>query len=170
MIYNEISAFSKETLKFLSKELPVLSDIGSMGHNTEHERRRHPRYEFAYPVEFKLFSLQPQPAPINGFLENISLQGACIQFRDKYGRINTEDLTESRVKVSILMPEGENISILSSVRWKGGDSSESFSVFLGMEFDDVNESQRQYITSLIDMKNKDMNMIWGLWDQFNRLS
>lgn len=141
-----------------------------MENNTGQDRRKHTRYEFAYPVEFKLFSPQLQSTYINGFIENISVQGACIQFGDKYGRINPEDLSGSRVKLSIVMPDGDSVSLLSLVRWKSGNGPESFFLRMGMEFDEIGDWQTESINNLIGMKNKDINMMWGLWDQFNRYS
>jgi hypothetical protein len=135
---------------------------------TIHERRRHARYEFAYPVEFKFFSPFLRSIHLNGFLENISVKGVCIQFRDKYGLIKPEDLSDSKVKISIFSPKGENLSILSSVRWNTEDAFERSSLRMGMEFDSVEEWQTEVINNLIAMKNKDTNMMLGLWDQYKK--
>ena len=147
-------------------------DAGTSNESTPNEKRRHPRYKFTYPVEFKIFSPHLQSTPVNGFLENISLSGACIQFKDKYGIIRPEYLSDSRVKISIFMPgpDAEKVSILSSVRWKRGDGPERFFLTMGMKFDEIEGWQTERISNFISTKNKDMNMMWCLWDQYKKFS
>jgi hypothetical protein len=91
-----------------------------------------------------------------------------LQFRDKYGLIKPEDLSDSKVKISIFSPKGENLSILSSVRWNTEDVFERSSLRMGMEFDSVEVWKTEVINNLIAMKNKDINMMLGLWDQYKK--
>ncbi len=82
--------------------------------------------------------------------------------------IKREELSDSKVKISIFSPKGENLSILSSIRWNTEDAFERSSLRMGMEFDSVQEWQTEVINNLIAMKNKDTNMMLGLWDQYKK--
>lgn len=66
------------------------------------DQRRHPRAIFANPVEFKVFS--GNPVSFDGYLKDISRGDACLQFEDKYGRLNFDKVNDSQLRLSLSMP------------------------------------------------------------------
>ncbi|MFO8240266.1 MAG: PilZ domain-containing protein [Dissulfuribacterales bacterium] len=131
------------------------------------ERRQHPRAIFAYPVEFKIFC--GNPVTFDGFLEDISRSGACLTFKDKYGRLNFDKVGNSQLRLSLSMPEGNNVIILAQIKWfKKIPKTVSYKI--GIEFQYVENWQLEVIENLIGMKNKDHNMMWNLWKQYTESS
>jgi hypothetical protein len=156
-----------------------------MPENPPQNRRRHPRSVFIYPVAFELFSLKKEPAFYNGngYLRDISLSGAGLQFEDKYGRfviseqedgkINFKDkygrfeFSEDNVKVNIHLSFfwGENACLFAPVQWIK-KVERSFQMKMGVEFIDLENSQLAVIEKLIRFKSKEHHMMWTLWEQY----
>ncbi|MBI5056141.1 MAG: PilZ domain-containing protein [Nitrospirae bacterium] len=132
------------------------------------DRRKFPRAVFTYPVEFKLFSQSTEHVSYNGELKDISLSGACMQFEDKYGRLSLKDLNNAKIKITFSIPHGGKASILALIRWIKKIDPRSFSIKLGIEFQDVENWQMEAIEKLIGMRNKDHNMMWNLWEQYEK--
>lgn len=139
----------------------------SMNDENPADRRRHERSDFSFPVELKLFARSSDFGTFSGFIQNMSISGACIQFEDKYGRIDIGSLKGSNIKVTVIMPEGENISFPCCIRWAVKDSTKIFAVNIGVEFTHVTDLHMTAIKDLINRKNKDRNMMWTLWEQYN---
>jgi len=131
------------------------------------ERRKYPRSEFTYPVEFKVFSQNFDHMPFNGYLKDISIGGACLQFDDRYGRFNIKDAENVKLKISFSIPTEDKISIFAQIRRIKKIDPKSFSITMGIEFNDLEGWQLDSIEKLIGMRNKDHNMMWNLWEQYN---
>lgn len=130
------------------------------------DNRKHARYKFAYPVNFDLFQPGVDSRSFSGFLFNISIGGACIQFEDRYGRIDPGLLVGSRVKVDISIPEGEHIYLGAIIHWIRRSPGKSFNILAGLEFRDVLDWQLEHLEKFINIRNKDQKMIWNLWENF----
>lgn len=129
------------------------------------ERREYPRIEFTYPVNFKVFASNPTSAPFAGFLTNMSMGGACIQFEDRYGRLDSDSIIESKVKMAIRLTQEDQFFLIAMVRWVNKDvSKRDSSIFMGLEFDEVAEWQYDKINQFISMRKNDKKLIWKLWD------
>jgi hypothetical protein len=149
-------------------------------------RRRHPRAIFIYPVTFELFSITKEPSFYNGYgyLKDISLGGAGLQFEDKYGRfmINEQEngiitfkdkygrfefSEEEKIKVNLLLSlsREEKANLFAPVRWIKKIESNSY-VRMGIEFKDLEEKQSEAVKKLIGFKNKEHHMMWTLWEQY----
>jgi len=131
------------------------------------DRRKYPRSEFTYPTEFKVFSQNLENMSFNGYLKDISMSGACLQFDDKYGRLNLKDARNVKIKISFSVPSEDKVSILAIIRWITKEEARTFSVIMGIEFQELDSWQLDVIENLIGMKNKDHNMMWNLWEQYN---
>ena len=131
------------------------------------DKRRHPRAIFAYPVEFKVFC--GNPVSFDGYLKDISRGGACLEFEDKYGRLNFDKLNDSQLRLLLSMPEGNNVIILAQIKWVRKVPG-TVSCKIGIEFQYIESWQLDVIENLIGMKNKDHNMMWNLWKQYTELS
>lgn len=132
------------------------------------DQRRHERSSFAYPVDFKILSHQMESVYYNGYIENVSVSGAGILFEDKYGKVNLNELKNSKVKMSIIMPDGEKVALISGVRWISKDPAQKFIIRIGLQFENVEDWQLVAVKKLIRLKNKDHNMMWNLWENYER--
>ena len=132
------------------------------------DRRRHERSDFAFPVELKLFAQYSDFGTFPGFVQDMSISGACIQFEDKYGKTDIRNLKGINIKITIIMPEGEDLSIPSCIRWAVKDRTKSFAINIGVEFTHVTDLHITAIKELINRKNKDRNMMWTLWEQYEK--
>jgi hypothetical protein len=132
------------------------------------DRRKYPRSVFTYPVELKIFSQRNGYSSFSGYLDNISISGACIKIEDRYGRINLKELLDSRAKVAIYMPQGEKVMFFSSVRWVKKDNTQRFIIKIGIEFENIENWQLEAIEKLITLKNKDKGMMWTLWEHYEK--
>lgn len=132
------------------------------------EKRKDVRSSFAYPIEIKILTHHSDSPSIHGYMENVSLSGLGILFEDRYGRVKTDDLKRSKVKITIIMPHGEKVVVVCTIRWVRKDAPQPFFVQLGIQFDDIEDWQLEAIKKLINIKNKDHNMMWNLWEQYER--
>ncbi len=153
----EGSAGQEDTVDDFSTELTEAQLIA---------RRKYPRSEFTYPVEFKLFAQNSEHASFRGNLKDISASGACLQFEDRYGRFKTLEMKDAKIKISFSIPDGDKVSIFSQIRWIKKVSPRSFVIKMGIEFQDLEEWQLDVIEKLIHMRNKDRTMMWNLWEQY----
>jgi hypothetical protein len=131
------------------------------------DRRKYLRSEFTYPAEFKVFYQNLEHISFNGYLKDVSISGACLQLDDKYGRFNIKDTTNVKIKISFSVPNEDKVSIFAIIRWITKIDPRTFSVKIGIEFKDMEGWQLDIIEKLIGMKNKDHNMMWNLWEQYN---
>lgn len=132
------------------------------------DKRRHERSELAYVIELKILSQQNDQYSFRGYIENVSESGAGIVFEDRYGRANFGGIKGSKIKLSIVMPNGETVTLISIARWVRKDSPQSFFIQVGIEFENIEEWQLDAIKNLVLVKNKDHNMMWNLWEQYER--
>ncbi len=129
--------------------------------------RRHDRYDFTYPLAFKLFSRDFGDLWIEGNLKDISMGGACIRVEDPYGRLSSKRVHDLRMKLKLSEPSGEKLLLLAVVRWSRSLKTEKGDVTLiGVEFDGLLEWQEERLQHLIKLKGKDHKMLWSLWDNF----
>jgi len=131
-------------------------------------KRRHERSDFAFPVELKLFTQNSDCATFTGFVQDMSISGAHIRFEDKYGRMDVTNLKGINIKIKIIVPEGENLSIPCCIRWVTKDHANKFAINVGVEFTHITDLHLTAIKDLINRKNKDRNMMWTLWEQYEK--
>ena len=132
------------------------------------DRRKFARSEFAYPVEIKILSGTMDNTVFNGYIENISLGGACVYFEDRYGRVDPVELSDTKMKLIIHMPEGEKMVVLSSAKRIIRNTPEQFFIEIGIEFENLEDWQEKALNKLMTSKKKDQNMMWSLWGQFEK--
>jgi c-di-GMP-binding flagellar brake protein YcgR len=129
------------------------------------ERRDYTRIEFTYPVKFKVFTPNPVSASFDGYLTNMSASGACIQFEDRYGCLDSGSILESRVKMAIKLSQLDKFFLIALIRWISKDVSEQEpAILMGLEFNEVAEWQYDMIDQFISMRKNDKKLMWKLWD------
>jgi hypothetical protein len=160
-------------------------DIHSLG-GMETNRRRQPRSIFIYPVAFELFSNRQEPAFYNGigYLKDITLGGAGLQFEDKYGRFVIDEQENGRsrykdkygrfefseeenisIKFSLNLSREEKAVLFGSVCWLKKIEN-SFQARMGIAFSNLEPGVSAAVEKLIGFKNKDLHTLWTLWEQY----
>ncbi|MBI5409547.1 MAG: PilZ domain-containing protein [Nitrospirae bacterium] len=142
--------------------------IDSAGESDSIDRRNFPRSVFTYPAEFKLFSRNAEYTSFNGCLKDISLSGACLEFEDRYGRFNLKNANNEKVKISFRDPRGDKVNVFAKIRWIKKPDPGSFTINIGIAFIDTESWQLEVIEKLIGMRNKDQNMMWDLWEKYEK--
>ncbi|MBC8414059.1 MAG: PilZ domain-containing protein [Nitrospira sp.] len=130
-------------------------------------QRNSEREEFTYPVEFKMFSSNVSSLKYVGNVKSISPEGSRIEFEDRYGRMEHESIKDSKMKMSIGMPDGDKISLLAHICWVKKVPGQPFFVNMGVKFEKTEQWQVDAIAELMRLKNKDYNMMWSLWEQYD---
>lgn len=126
-------------------------------------KRRHLRSTFTYPVEFKIFT--QNPLALKGVLRDISRGGSCLEFDDPYRRVIFQEALQATLKLTLSVPGFEKKFVLAKIQWIR-NVEESFMVKLGIEFKEVTMDQIELIEKLVGMRNKDHNMLWNLWEEY----
>ena len=125
---------------------------------------RHLRSIFTYPVELTVFTNKSEHITFIGYLRDISTSGACVEFEDKYGRYNMNEIKNTKTKISFSILEGEKVDIFAQAKWVKKATDRTVSMNIGIEFKYM--ESWDVIDKLIGMKNKDRNMMWNLWEHF----
>jgi len=132
------------------------------------DRRIHERIGFTYPIELKIFSEQLTNISFNGYMEDISISGAGIKFEDRYGRVQIDGLKGEGAKLLVSMPHGDDIALLSTIMWIIRDRTERMIVKVGIAFQTLEDWQLKTVKQLISLKNKDQNMMWNLFENYEK--
>jgi len=128
------------------------------------EKRRHSRHKFAYPVKFDLSKPPLTALSFKGVLFNISIGGSCVQFEDRYGRVDINGLQGLSIKLAISIPESKPIYLGAMIHWIRRESPKGFNLLMGIAFKNIKDWQLEQIESFIHLKNKDQKMLWNLWE------
>jgi len=131
--------------------------------SSEMDKRLHLRSTFTYPVEFKIFT--QSPVSLKGYLRDISLGGSCLEFDDPYRRVILKEALRATLKLSMSVPGFEKMFVLAKIQWITSVENTSM-VKLGIEFKDVTMDQIDLINRLVGIRNKDHNMLWNLWEEY----
>ncbi|RJQ18078.1 MAG: PilZ domain-containing protein [Nitrospiraceae bacterium] len=126
------------------------------------------RSVFTYPVKFKVFRKTSGHSSFNGYLRDISIDGASLEFEDKYGRFSLKEANKSSIKISFSIPHEGKVNIFARIKWVKKSGSNGNCLSIGIEFKDMESWQLDTIEKLIGMKNKDHNMMWNLWEQYEK--
>ena len=131
------------------------------------DKRRHPRTVFTYPVEFRLFSQKNENIFFSGYLKDISIGGACLEFEDRYGRFSCSDAENAKVKLSLSIPRENKVNIFAYIQWTK-KIEKTLHIKIGIAFKDLDYGELAVIEKLTGLKNKDHNMMWTLWEQYDQ--
>jgi len=66
------------------------------------------------------------------------------------------------------MPRGDDIALLSVIKWIRRDVTDNAIVKVGIQFQRMEDWQLKTIKQLISLKNKDHNMMWNLFDNYEK--
>ena len=128
------------------------------------EKRGRTRFTFTYPVEFII--LTRNPLTIKGNLKNISLSGLCLEFEDPYRRIILKEALNATLKLNLVVPGIDKMSVLSKIKWIKNIENTSL-VKLGIELINVTMYQIDLINKLVGLRDRDRSMFWNLWEEYH---
>ncbi len=162
----EKSDLSECDYEYLSQ--PYVADRRELERD-DSDRRIYERIGFTYPLKLKIFSSQLTNTSFNGYIVDISVSGAGIKFEDRYGRVHIDGISGTSVKLHIRMPHGDDIALLSTIKWISRDIiNNKFIVKIGIEFQRLEDWQLKAVKQLIRLKNKDQNMMWNLFENYDK--
>jgi hypothetical protein len=80
------------------------------------------------------------------YFKDLSPNGACIKLEDRYNRFDVIKLKDSWIELIIDMPQGEKVSLNARICWIRNDNRQkSFSVLIGLEYNEIKETQLEQI-------------------------
>jgi CRP-like cAMP-binding protein len=130
--------------------------------------RKTARHQLPTQVNIQIYSDDPDKASLNlnGFTENISLGGACIILGGNYKTGYFDMLPGKKVKIQIYLAIAfVSLSILGTVVWSTGVSLEGKKTeAVGIQFIDMNATDRRLLQSFHYGSEIEQDMIWSLWD------
>jgi hypothetical protein len=151
----------------MNDEIPEMDDEALNNISNTIDGREHPRIEFAYPVKFSVFCPELESITFNGYIKNMSMSGAGLECEDRYGRFKIEEIKNSRIRLEISVPQGNQLVLFSSARWvKRQTAVQGFYIYIGIEFKDIEDWQIEKIEGFMDLRNKDHKMMWNMWEDY----
>ncbi len=119
-----------------------------------------------YPVTFKIFSQGSSSRSMNALFKNISINGATIQFNDKYGLIDPTTIINSRVKIELNIFRNDKVFLFATVRSLiEADQNNDSAYLIGVEFEKMEKWQEEHIKKMANLRDKEHNMMWNLLDR-----
>ncbi len=121
---------------------------------------------FVYPVTFKIFSQGTSSRSINGLFKNISINGANIKFKDKYGLVDPATIISSRVKVELSIFRKDKVFLFATVKSITETNKKPESAYqIGVEFENLEQWQEEDIIRISNLRDKEHKMMWNLLDR-----
>jgi len=134
--------------------------------NKSPEKRDVARSKLYYPLELTLCSPRFLDKSFNGYINNLSERGVCVQLEDRYKRFEMVEPEGSRIDLEIELLEGDRVSCNAGICWVNDDTqSPSVSLFVGLEFKGLSDGQLEQIRRLSRLKKSDTRMLHALFDQ-----
>ncbi len=129
-------------------------------------KRRSKRVNFVYPVTFKLFSQGSSSRCLNGLFKNISIIGANIHFKDKYGLIDPLTIIDSRAKIELNIFGEDKVFLFATVRSITETNKKNEPAYqIGVEFEKLEKWQEENIKRIFNLRDKEHKMMWNLLDR-----
>lgn len=134
------------------------------------EKRQHSRHDKPLSVSFAFFGGHqeiPGPRTYEGFIEDISLGGVRIKLVDQYGFLYGRELQGMTIKLSIPLPQLHyTLTTTGLIQWvKNDHKSLSQTLILGVEFQNVSVTDKQYLENYLSSNLGDQNLLWDLWNK-----
>jgi len=133
------------------------------------EIREHQRYSVPAMVActFLEESLRGKSS-FQGFIQDISFGGVSLEVRDDFLIISDSLLkyTDLEMAVELDLPDGKHrLNFSGVIRWQKRVKKNNMSfLYLGIQFYDLKESDRNVLKKYLSLGTGDKNLIWNLWD------
>ncbi|NOQ85928.1 MAG: hypothetical protein GQ554_03480 [Deltaproteobacteria bacterium] len=133
------------------------------------EIREHQRYSIPAMVTctFLEESLRGKSS-FQGFIQDISFGGVSLEVRDDFLIISDSLLkyTDLEMAVELDLPDGKHrLNFSGVIRWQKRVKKNNMSfLYLGIQFYDLKESDRNVLKKYLSLGTGDKNLIWNLWD------
>ena len=134
--------------------------------NASRNKRRSRRVKFVYPITLKIFSQGASSRVLMCLFKSISMNGATIQGKDKYGLVDPTIIINARVKIELNIFQKEKVFLFARVRSViEADLEQDSSYLIGVEFEELEEWQEEIINRIFNLRDKEHKMIWNLLDR-----
>ena len=106
-----------------------------------------------------------------GFIQDISLGGVSLEIRDDFSIIDDSLLkyTSIQMGLELNMPGGTHKMEFSGIvrRLKRVKKEGMSFLYLGIQFNALNESSKEILMEYLSLGTGDKNLIWNLWDNLS---
>jgi hypothetical protein len=130
--------------------------------------RKRVRHQLPTQVNLKFFPDEPDKAPldVDGFTEDLSLDGARVVLSKDFKSGHLETLAGKNVKIRIYLPAAfVSLSILGTTAWsKSFPLPGNTTAVVGIQFKNMTNTDRRLLQSYYYGSEGEQNLIWSLWD------
>ena len=175
----ELVKLSKPVLMSVCKKFPRVELLVSSLHRSpsqaETDRswqrvRRAERHEIPINVTLKILRTEENKPPLilEGFTNDISLGGACIDLGAKYWAVPASELEEREIELEINLPNADTtMNLKGIVAWSREIPQAGKSTLeLGIEFIDLAKADLDLLNKFCIGANGEQNLMWSLWESF----
>ena len=173
----EFAEISKSSLMTICRKYPNVHPLVERLYKSRSESdekglsrtvRKRVRYQLPTQVNLKIFPDEPDKAPldVDGFTEDISLDGARVVLSKDFEFGHLDTLAGKNVKIRIFLPAAfVSLSILGTTAWSKSISLPGkTTAVVGIQFKDMNNTDRRLLQSYHYGTEGEQNLIWSLWD------
>ena len=174
----ELLKISKSQLIDLCEEYPkieILLKMMNKAHRLLIEKRvlqkkdrREVRYQLQALVDIKIFKNEPNKSHLilKGFIQNISLGGACITLGEKYLTGSPAKIIGKSVKVLVNVPKVKvSLNLFGTIVWCRETFSEGKTIVIaGIQFKDMTHSDLVFLKKHCYVGEEAQDLISYLWE------
>ncbi len=134
--------------------------------NESRNKRRSRRVKFVYPITLKIFSQGASSRVLRCLFKSVSMVGATIQVKDKYGLVDPSTTINARAKIELNIFQKEKVFLFARVRSIiETELDQDFTYLIGVEFEELEDWQEEIIDRIFNLRDKEHKMIWNLLDR-----
>jgi hypothetical protein len=130
--------------------------------------RKSARYQLQAQVDMKIFKNEPNKSDLilKGFIQDISLGGACITLGEKYLTGSPAEIIGKSVKVLVNVPKVKvGINLFGTIAWCREISREGKTIIIaGIQFKDMTHSDLTFLKKHCYVGEDAQDMISYLWE------
>lgn len=173
----EIAKIEKLKLMAVCKKHPklkkLISDLYTFQPDSEKDVpqqiiRRNVRHNLPTMIQLKLFREDQGMGPLllEGFIDNVSMDGACIQLKDIYRPGKHDKWIGRNVKLTMkLLSEAVDLTILGKIVWvRGVSENKKKHVLMGIAFNAISDLNRELLSAYCISSEGEQNLMWDLWE------
>lgn len=130
--------------------------------------RRNVRHNLPTMIGLKVFREDQGKGSLilDGFIDNLSMDGACIILKDIYRAGKHDKWIGRNVKITMkLLSEAVDLTILGEIVWiRGISEKKKKSILLGIYFRAITDLNRELLSAYCVSSEGEQNLMWDLWE------
>jgi hypothetical protein len=173
----EIAKIEKPQLMEICKKHPklkkLITDLYACCSDTEKGApqqiiRRNVRHNLPTMIQLKVFREDQGKGSLilDGFIDNLSMDGACIILKDIYRPGKHDKWIGRNAKITMkLLSEAVDLTILGEIVWiRGISENKKKSILLGIYFKAITDLNRELLSAYCVSSEGEQNLMWDLWE------